>query len=379
MEKLKNSKNGVTLLALVVTIIVLLILAGIAMTLVIGDNGIFSRTKKAKETYEESKAREKLELILSDLQIEKNVNSEYKQENIDTELEKHEIIVVDNIAIVDGWKFEIDKSVPKIVNSLGKGEESNKISIMYKEEYTKDYVKATLKIDIKDDDENISEILINGKNIEVPVVENGVYKIEYEVTENGNYIILVKNQKGEYKIDKIIVSELTEDMDIYDRTTMEQFRDKVNAGRTFEGKVARVIKDIDLQGFEDNQWTPIANCSENNELTFKGEFEGNNHTISGIYINKSSGIYQGLFGINEGTIKNVKVIGEIKGNKLDLSAGISGYNGGVIENCHNYIMLQGNEYIGGVAGQLIGEIYECSNNKQIIANNNVGGIVRLYE
>ena len=45
-EMLKDSIKGITLVALVVTIIVLLILAGIAMNLIIGDNGIISRAKK---------------------------------------------------------------------------------------------------------------------------------------------------------------------------------------------------------------------------------------------------------------------------------------------------------------------------------------------
>ena len=44
-EKLKN-KKGITLIALVITIIILIILAGIVINVTIGKNGIFTKTKE---------------------------------------------------------------------------------------------------------------------------------------------------------------------------------------------------------------------------------------------------------------------------------------------------------------------------------------------
>ena len=52
------SKNGITLIALVVTIVVLLILAGISISLVVGDNGLIRKSKDAKKQYEEAQANE---------------------------------------------------------------------------------------------------------------------------------------------------------------------------------------------------------------------------------------------------------------------------------------------------------------------------------
>ena len=57
---LRNKRNGITLIALVVTIIVLLILAGVAISLTIGQNGIFSRAQTAVNTWRESEANEQL-------------------------------------------------------------------------------------------------------------------------------------------------------------------------------------------------------------------------------------------------------------------------------------------------------------------------------
>ena len=48
-EKMLKGKKGITLIALVVTIVVLLILAGISLNLVLGQNGIISRTKEARD------------------------------------------------------------------------------------------------------------------------------------------------------------------------------------------------------------------------------------------------------------------------------------------------------------------------------------------
>ena len=69
-EKILN-KNGITLIALVITIIVLLILAGVAIATLTGENGLFARAKQAKQTQTESEMKEKLNLSIQELQVEK--------------------------------------------------------------------------------------------------------------------------------------------------------------------------------------------------------------------------------------------------------------------------------------------------------------------
>ena len=56
-QKLASNK-AITLIALVVTIVVLLILAGISISLVVGDNGLIRKSKDAKKQYEEAQANE---------------------------------------------------------------------------------------------------------------------------------------------------------------------------------------------------------------------------------------------------------------------------------------------------------------------------------
>ena len=74
MKKMRSQK-GVTLVALVVTIIVLIILVGISINLILGDNGIITITKKAKENIELAKIEEETELNELYTQLENNEES----------------------------------------------------------------------------------------------------------------------------------------------------------------------------------------------------------------------------------------------------------------------------------------------------------------
>ena len=55
-------EKGITLVALVVTIIVLIILAGISINLVLGENGIITKSKQAKEKSEQATLNEQTAL-----------------------------------------------------------------------------------------------------------------------------------------------------------------------------------------------------------------------------------------------------------------------------------------------------------------------------
>ena len=60
--KIKNKhEKGITLIALVVTIVIMLILAGVTIKLAIDDNGIIGNAKEAKDQYEESQENDEKE------------------------------------------------------------------------------------------------------------------------------------------------------------------------------------------------------------------------------------------------------------------------------------------------------------------------------
>ena len=64
-KSLKNNELGITLIALVITIIVLLILAGVALSLVVGENSITKRAITAGEQYDIAGAKEQAELLVA--------------------------------------------------------------------------------------------------------------------------------------------------------------------------------------------------------------------------------------------------------------------------------------------------------------------------
>lgn len=74
MKKIKT-KKGITLIALVITIIVILILAGVSIAFLAGDNGILSKAILAKSESQKSAAIEKLNLKIQNLIISKNGNA----------------------------------------------------------------------------------------------------------------------------------------------------------------------------------------------------------------------------------------------------------------------------------------------------------------
>lgn len=58
MKRTCNKDAGITLIALIITIIILLILAGITILTISGKNGLFIKTKQAKEKTENAKEQE---------------------------------------------------------------------------------------------------------------------------------------------------------------------------------------------------------------------------------------------------------------------------------------------------------------------------------
>lgn len=93
------------------------------------ENGIFNKAKEAKTKTEESQAKEKLEIVLADLQMQKQINNESDvEENFISKIEEQEMTIIDdNIIVVNGWMFQIDREIFEISGSLGKYENNNNI------------------------------------------------------------------------------------------------------------------------------------------------------------------------------------------------------------------------------------------------------------
>ena len=94
---LKNYKStkGITLIALVITIIVLLILAGVSIAMLTGDNGILTQAKEAKEANIAGTEKEQIKLAMQSLKMKKQAD------NVSTTVAADEL---QNQLIADGAK-----------------------------------------------------------------------------------------------------------------------------------------------------------------------------------------------------------------------------------------------------------------------------------
>lgn len=137
-ESLLKSNKAITLIALVITIIVLLILAGVTIATLTGDNGLLQKSTNAKQTNEEAKELELIKLAVSAAKIEgegtlitDNLNDEL-QKNFDDDKEA----VVKN----GGWIYQQDREYTIFLD--GKVELGNKLLLPLGYQQV-EYIKAT--------------------------------------------------------------------------------------------------------------------------------------------------------------------------------------------------------------------------------------------
>lgn len=126
------------------------------------------------------------------------------------------------------------------------------------------------------------------------------------------------------------------------------------------------------------QWTPIGTSAN----PFTGTFDGNEYKINGLYINNTSLSNQGLFGYNNGTIKNIII------NKGYIKAGYSfgtiasrNLENGIIYNCINKIDTNNGGGSGNICGFNSGKILNCTNEGNLtnLFTYDVGGICGYLE
>ena len=160
------------------------------------------------------------------------------------------------------------------------------------------------------------------------------------------------------------------------------FRDQVNRGNNTIS--ATLTKDIDLSEFchakdgttytDELSWTPIN--------WYQGTFDGNGKTISNLYINATSN-YTGFFGYAyAGSIKNITFDNARVKNTGGYNFGILAGNAGscIIENIKTLAncSVEGEDYVGGIAGVANGNISNCENRATVKGIRSLGGVVAAY-
>ena len=332
------------------------------------ENGDYSKSAKARarliksNTSESTTAYYNIYLLIEENEME---YSSYKKEN-DTKIfmtkeEKEEAI--------SGGELEGYTGVPELILSVKKGETEQEI--------TKRLTSTTGGYDITE----AEGLYAIGENVEI--ISNGDVTDTWEVTvtfknlEYNQQLNTGRSLKG-----KIIITSEKLLYEINDANELRQLSTEVNAGDTKEGKYFVLTDNIDLEDHEEgiSNFTPIG--TESNP--FLGNFNGDNHTISNLYINNtvdSSKI--GLFGyLTDTSVSNLEVTGNVINKIKSTVGGIIGATDGVVyvKNLINKVNVTSEVNAwdaGGVIGANYGTviIQNCRNYGNIEGSYNTGGLI----
>ena len=164
--------------------------------------------------------------------------------------------------------------------------------------------------------------------------------------------------------------------------------------------------ELNGSGDQFRSWTPMGS-NDKNVFYYSGTFEGNGHTIYGLYINNDQ-FYKGFFAVigNGGRIQNLTLsdsyihggnyvgsicaynasghiinccnMGTVVGNNtVGGVGGICGYTCREIDRCYNSGSVCGNTCVGGISGGNQGILTDCYNSGSVIGGTSVGGVCGL--
>ena len=132
------------------------------------------------------------------------------------------------------------------------------------------------------------------------------------------------------------------------------------------------------QNLEEVSWEPIGNTTNK----YMGTFDGNNKTITNLYINANQE-YSGLFGYTFiSTIKNLTFVNANVTNTNSFTGILVGYGyGGTYQNIMTSTSCEvnGGDGTGGIAGKLAGNAYNCVNYATVQGKEQVGGLFSSYD
>ncbi len=360
--KENRKQEGVTLIALVITIIILIILAGVAINALVGENGMIMQAQRAKEETEISEQKEGIVLALaaariSDRQYQK-ITLQGLQKAIDEQFSANMAKVFTNGS--DGFIIQF----------------SNR-------EYE---VNGNMVLQIKKvTDKNPGELAGVGTEESPYLIESIEDLIWFakDVTEGNRY-------EGKFV-------RLQESLNFNADSSYVNSKRKGFCGYRNELKESLTSG----EGF-----LPIGTADniQQNNYSFWGVLDGNGKSISNLYMNKHvsdnvNDVRIGLFGNNYGIIKNLAICDCNINASLNSTAqntimvgGIVGYNYGIIEKSYvdGKLSAEGKGIaqcrVAGIAGQVgksemleSGMIRNSYNKANVICKGNnvnrAGGIV----
>lgn len=364
-KKLCNIEKGITLIALIITIVILIILSTIAIGFVFGDNGLITITNIARDKTIEDREKEEINLAYSAAKLKKIENGEIGTNITDAELNsefeynKTKANATGNVTLIVTFE-ETNNSY--IINQDGEIEKDNteKVNDQNPGELSGDGdINNPYKILSIEDLIYFANQVNSGNNYEGKVIELGV---SLNFSSNNSYALESSLEPGGLK------EELT-------------------SGEGFEpmGTYWYIIGNNETQQITE----------KNIPYIFKGTFDGKNNSLINLYINRTREIKvsnldeenimimieyfnedQSLFGVNNGNIINLNIENANLNGDYNV-AGICGINQGVVDNCHITGKMNSTGTTGraaGIVGENIGDIKNSTVKGELSGTYSVSGI-----
>ena len=362
--------KGITLIALVVTIIVILILSGISLSILTGNNGILSKTQEAKEKTAEAQNIEIISMALYEKQIDDNFNSNENKRTLENYIS--EKINGTNISV---WQKEENFYYV----SLSNNKEIYKIDDNIVEK-----IDIDLFINNKTDLKNFKNSVNSGNNYE----NKNIY-LTNDINFDGEEWTPIGTEEFGFKGNFFGNNFSVKNMNINNNSSLMGLFSE-NYGEIFGVNIINcsISAKSYLGGIAGKNYGSIYNC------TCTGDIHGNER-VAGICGANDNGIIKGCYNeanitadVNNGSgivgqnlagnISQCANLGTISTKGIQTAGIVAGCGDGVISLCYNKgIIIGEGTYTGGIVGNLYGKnnkIINCYNTGAIRGVQYVGGI-----
>ena len=337
MEKIEK-QNAITLISLTITVIVLIILAGVSFSVIVGENGMIKNAIRSKEEHETAEAIET---------VQKKV---YAYEEA---LEK------ENITIEDFFESKYNEKIVKSKDNRYILTSENRI----------------FYIDLKTDEVSLVDRW-NGNTSDEFAKEEGtesnpfIIRNAEELSAFQKYVNEGNDCAGKYVMlaDDIVLNQYV-NIDKVDKSLLKNFEPINGFKGTFDGN-NYTIYGLYIESTKSN----VGFFSTTSGAQIK------NLNISGAYVKGASNV-GGVVGNGLATISNCSMEGKIVGTGSYLGGfvGTPSSEGGLkVQNCINYAEVNGNATgTGGITGRGVRgtDILKCGNEGKVNGKNDCGGIM----
>ena len=359
-----KTQKGITLLALVITIIVLLILAGITISAITGDNGIIGNAGRAKEETEIANEKDVLEKATVQAMGNNkygNIEEEELQEQLDKEIGEGKTEATDI-----GDEFEVLFTESNQYYAIDKNGNVGEAQDIIEDKNPGDITVGNDGKTLDGSEEHPYEIcciedlvafsnMVNGEGI---ILQNGEpIEITTPNTFSGKYVIVKSNLNFKSKLS----------YSDSERTDFGDINGNVEDGNTLINEMTTGT------GFN-----PIGNPNNGLTRSFQGNFDGNGCKIKNLYKGSLFGIVQNAI------IENLKVYGVENSNNTNGIITRIEYGNTIIKNCYNYMNVYNDvNNAGGIVDWVNSTnaiFINCANFGNITGTNyGVGGIIGVYQ